>query len=87
MAGRTIFDQAEQALGDVTALVLCHCESVDSGLLDTSIESFDRHFAVNARASWLLIREYAGWVRRWRRLTSWTSCARRRVSGSTASCS
>jgi 3-oxoacyl-[acyl-carrier protein] reductase len=37
---------------------MCHCESVDSGLLDTTVESFDRHFAVNARASWLLIREY-----------------------------
>ena len=37
---------------------MCHCESVDSGLLDTTIESFDRHFAVNARATWLLIREY-----------------------------
>jgi 3-oxoacyl-[acyl-carrier protein] reductase len=36
----------------------CRCESVDSGLLDTGIESFDRHFAVNARATWLLIREY-----------------------------
>jgi 3-oxoacyl-[acyl-carrier protein] reductase len=54
-----IFDAAESQLGRVTALVLSHCESVDSGLLDTSIESFDRHFAVNARASWLLIREYA----------------------------
>jgi 3-oxoacyl-[acyl-carrier protein] reductase len=53
-----IFDAAEQALGNVTALVMCHCESVDSGLLDTSVESFDRHFAVNARATWLLIREY-----------------------------
>lgn len=53
-----IFDAAEQALGDVTALVMCHCESVDSGLLDTTTESFDRHFAVNARATWLLIREY-----------------------------
>jgi 3-oxoacyl-[acyl-carrier protein] reductase len=52
-----IFDEAER-LGNVTALVMCHCESVDSGLLDTSIESFDRHFAVNARATWLLIREY-----------------------------
>jgi 3-oxoacyl-[acyl-carrier protein] reductase len=38
--------------------VMCHCESVDSGLLDTNLESFDRHFAVNARASWLLIREF-----------------------------
>lgn len=41
------------------ALVLAHCESISSGLLDTSVESFDRHFAVNTRASWLLIREYA----------------------------
>jgi 3-oxoacyl-[acyl-carrier protein] reductase len=53
-----VFDEAERRLGNVTALVMCHCESVDSGLLDTSVESFDRHFAVNARASWLLIREY-----------------------------
>jgi 3-oxoacyl-[acyl-carrier protein] reductase len=53
-----IFDAAEQSLGNVTALVMCHCESVDSGLLDTTVESFDRHFAVNARATWLLIREY-----------------------------
>jgi 3-oxoacyl-[acyl-carrier protein] reductase len=53
-----IFDETEERLGNVTALVMCHCESVDSGLLDTTIESFDRHFAVNARATWLLIREY-----------------------------
>ena len=53
-----VFDEAERRLGNVTALVMCHCESVDSGLLDTTIESFDRHFAVNARATWLLIREY-----------------------------
>ncbi|WP_049565597.1 SDR family oxidoreductase [Nonomuraea sp. SBT364] len=52
-----IFDAAER-LGPVTALVMCHCESVDSSLLDTTVESFDRHFAVNARATWLLIREY-----------------------------
>ncbi|MER5988609.1 SDR family oxidoreductase [Streptomyces sp. NPDC001787] len=53
-----IFDEAERRLGPVTALVMCHAESVDSGLLDTTVESFDRHFAVNARATWLLIREY-----------------------------
>ncbi|GAA5020408.1 SDR family oxidoreductase [Streptomyces siamensis] len=53
-----VFDEVERALGGVTALVMCHCESVDSGLLDTTVESFDRHFAVNARAAWLLIREY-----------------------------
>jgi 3-oxoacyl-[acyl-carrier protein] reductase len=53
-----LFDEAERRLGNVAALVMCHCESVDSGLLDATIESFDRHFAVNARASWLLIREF-----------------------------
>jgi 3-oxoacyl-[acyl-carrier protein] reductase len=53
-----VFDEAEERLGGVTALVMCHCESVDSGLLDTTVESFDRHFAVNARATWLLIREF-----------------------------
>lgn len=54
-----LFDGVERELGPVTALVMCHCESVDSSILDTDIESFDRHFAVNARASWLLIREFA----------------------------
>ncbi|WP_405982732.1 SDR family oxidoreductase [Streptomyces sp. NBC_00158] len=53
-----VFDEVERRLGGVTALVMAHCESVDSGLLDTTVESFDRHFAVNARATWLLIREY-----------------------------
>jgi 3-oxoacyl-[acyl-carrier protein] reductase len=57
-APERIFDQAEKALGNVTALVMCHCESVDSSILDTTVESFDRHFAVNARATWLLIREF-----------------------------
>ncbi|MEU1843556.1 MULTISPECIES: SDR family oxidoreductase [Micromonospora] len=57
-AGR-VFEAVERELGPVSALVLAHCESVNSGLLDTSVESFDRHFAVNTRASWLLIREYA----------------------------
>jgi 3-oxoacyl-[acyl-carrier protein] reductase len=53
-----VFDRAERELGPVTALVMCHCESVASGLLDTTVGSFDRHFAVNARATWLLIREF-----------------------------
>ncbi|WP_137121774.1 SDR family oxidoreductase [Segeticoccus rhizosphaerae] len=42
-----VFDQVERDLGPVTALVMCHCESVDSSLLDTSVESFDRHNVVN----------------------------------------
>ncbi|MEV8239810.1 SDR family oxidoreductase [Microbacterium testaceum] len=45
--------------GRIDALVLSHCESVDSSILTTSVEAFDRHFAVNARASWLLIRAFA----------------------------
>ena len=55
----TVLNAVEAALGPVRALVMCHAESVDSGILDTTVESFDRHFAVNARASWLLIREFA----------------------------
>lgn len=47
------------AIGAVRALVLSHAESVDSSIQDTSIESFDRHLDVNARASWLLIKAYA----------------------------
>lgn len=58
-ASASIFDAAEAELGAVTALVMCHCESVDSSIMDTSVASFDRHFAVNARASWLLVKEYA----------------------------
>ncbi len=45
--------------GAVTAMVMCHCESVDSGIMTTTVESFDRHFAVNARSMWLLIRAFA----------------------------
>jgi 3-oxoacyl-[acyl-carrier protein] reductase len=53
-----VFDTVEATLGPVSALVLAHCHSVASGILDTTVESFDRHFAVNARAAWLLIQEF-----------------------------
>lgn len=46
-------------IGHFEGLVLSHCESVDSSILDTTVESFDRHFAVNVRASWQLIAEFA----------------------------
>ena len=46
-------------LGTVEALVLSHAWDVESGILDTTVEEFDRHFAVNTRASWLLIAEFA----------------------------
>ncbi|MFT4108452.1 SDR family oxidoreductase [Propionicimonas sp.] len=50
---------AAVGLGDLGGLVLSHCESVDSSILDTSVESWDRHFAVNARATWLLVKAFA----------------------------
>jgi 3-oxoacyl-[acyl-carrier protein] reductase len=53
-----IFDTIERDLGSVTAIVLSHCHSVDSDILSTSVESFDLHFAINARATWLLVREF-----------------------------
>jgi 3-oxoacyl-[acyl-carrier protein] reductase len=45
--------------GTLRGLVLSHCESVDSSVLDTTVESWDRHFQVNARSAWLLIKAFA----------------------------
>jgi 3-oxoacyl-[acyl-carrier protein] reductase len=59
LAPARVLAEVEAKLGPVTALVLCHTESIDSGILDTTVESFDRHYAVNVRANWLLIREFA----------------------------
>jgi 3-oxoacyl-[acyl-carrier protein] reductase len=53
-----IFDFVEESMGPVTALVMSHCHSVDSDTYTATIESFNSHFAVNARATWLLIREF-----------------------------
>ena len=55
----SLMEQATGALGPVTALVLSHSESVDSSILTTTLESFNRHFAVNTRAAWLLVAEFA----------------------------
>ena len=45
--------------GTLTALVLSHSEGVASSILDTTVESWDLHYAVNARAAWLLIKAFA----------------------------
>jgi 3-oxoacyl-[acyl-carrier protein] reductase len=45
--------------GPISALILSHAHDVESGILDTTVESFDRHVAVNARASLMLIAEFA----------------------------
>ncbi|MDR6689301.1 3-oxoacyl-[acyl-carrier protein] reductase [Microbacterium sp. 1154] len=45
--------------GPIQALVLSHAHDIESGILDTTAESFDRHTAVNARASLLMIAAFA----------------------------
>lgn len=57
-----VLAEASASLGPVRGLVLSHSESVDSSIADTTVESFDRHFAVNVRAAWLLIRAFAAQV-------------------------
>jgi 3-oxoacyl-[acyl-carrier protein] reductase len=54
-----LINTAAERIGPLDALVMSHCESVNSGVLDTSVEGFDRHYAVNVRASWLLIAGFA----------------------------
>ncbi|MCT9821390.1 SDR family oxidoreductase [Microbacterium sp. W1N] len=45
--------------GTLSGLVLSHAHDIESGILDTTAESFDAHVAVNARASLLLIAAFA----------------------------
>lgn len=54
-----LIHEAARRLGAVTGLVMSHCESVDSSILTTELDSWERHFAVNARAVWLLIKAFA----------------------------
>jgi 3-oxoacyl-[acyl-carrier protein] reductase len=54
-----LVDEATAGLGPLRGMVLSHAESRDSGILDTTPEAFDRHLAVNARASLQLIQAFA----------------------------
>lgn len=54
-----LMQRVTRQLGPIDALVMSHCESVDSTILTTTVESFDRHYAVNVRAVWLLIAAFA----------------------------
>lgn len=58
MPDQLIRKSVEQ-LGPLDALIMSHCESVDSTTLTTTVESLDRHYAVNVRAVWLLIAAFA----------------------------
>jgi 3-oxoacyl-[acyl-carrier protein] reductase len=54
-----VLDAAEGSVGPLTALVNVHAHSEQGGLLDATAEQFDRHLAVNARATLLLCAEFA----------------------------
>ncbi|WP_314648667.1 SDR family oxidoreductase [uncultured Microbacterium sp.] len=58
-APAALVERVRREHGEVSALVLSHAHGVESGILDTTAESFDRHVAVNARASLLLIAAFA----------------------------
>ncbi|WP_426324023.1 SDR family oxidoreductase [Microbacterium sp. E-13] len=54
-----LIEHVRQDRGEISALILSHAHDVNSGILDTTADSFDHHVAVNARASLLLIAEFA----------------------------
>jgi 3-oxoacyl-[acyl-carrier protein] reductase len=58
-----ILDAAEAAVGPVSALVVVHTHSRPGGLLEASVEEWNRHMDVNARGAFVLSAEFA---RRWR---------------------
>lgn len=58
-APERVVDAAERAVGPLTALVVLHTESRQGGVLETTAPDFDRHMAVNARATLLLCAELA----------------------------
>lgn len=62
VATAALLGRINRDVGPVGVLVLCHCESVDSDIRTTTVDSFDRHMAVNARATWQLIQSYADQV-------------------------
>lgn len=56
--GRLI-DDVTRDHGPIDALVLSHAHDVETGVLDTTAESLDLHYAVNTRATLLLIAAFA----------------------------
>lgn len=58
-APEELISRVSAAHGPIEGLVLSHAHGEESGVLDTTAESFDRHVAVNARASLLLIAAFA----------------------------
>ena len=56
---QALIDAVTTEHGPITALILSHAHCVETGILDTTADSFDAHIAVNARASLLLIAGFA----------------------------
>ena len=56
---QTLVDAVNRDHGAISALVLSHAHDVQTGIYDTTADSFDRHVAINARASLLLIAAFA----------------------------
>jgi 3-oxoacyl-[acyl-carrier protein] reductase len=56
---QALIDAVVRERGAIGALVLSHAHDVESGILDTTADAFDRHLAVNARAGLLLIAGFA----------------------------
>lgn len=54
-----LIDTVSREHGVISGLILSHAHDVESGVLDTTAESFDLHVAINARASLLLIAAFA----------------------------
>lgn len=54
-----LFDRIEGSLGAVSVLVVNHTYCVPLPLLETPLEVFDRHVAVNVRGVLVLIQEFA----------------------------
>lgn len=58
-APHELFDQTQEALGSVTALVIVHTYDPGGGLFAITADEFDRHMAINPRATLLLTAEFA----------------------------
>ncbi|MFI8594635.1 SDR family oxidoreductase [Microbacterium sp. NPDC078428] len=58
-APTALIERITRERGPLSALVLSRAHDIESGILDTTAESFDKHVAVNARATLLLIAAFA----------------------------
>ena len=59
VAPTALIERVTRERSTLSALVLSHAYDVESGILDTTAESFDEHVAVNARATLLMIAAFA----------------------------